>query len=111
MSKNEYAPDSISAPGETLQDLMIEKQIDIKTLSKLCSVTPNVISQILDGDAKLSRKLAQKLGEVFGQSTEFWLERDLAYQEFRANHDSFSDFEGDDDDLPEKQFVERMPKL
>ena len=80
MIENQYIPDSVSPPGETLAELLEERGITQVQLSKQLGLTRKTINEILRGKATLSSETAIKLEHVLHVPTEFWVRREADYQ-------------------------------
>jgi plasmid maintenance system antidote protein VapI len=65
---NEYQPDVVSPPGETLRDWMEEKWITIEKLNAL-----------IDGFEPITPEMAIDLERITGISAEFWNKREEIY--------------------------------
>ena len=76
-----FQPDWISAPGDTIRDLLQERNLSSDWLVGALERPPEVVDGLLSGQAAITMPLAQKLGEVLGASTDFWIRRDSMYRE------------------------------
>ena len=66
-------------PGEILRDELEELGITPTELARQIAVPPNRISQIIGGRRSISGDTALRLGHWFGNSPEFWLNLQSAY--------------------------------
>jgi addiction module HigA family antidote len=66
-------------PGEILRDELEELDITPTELARQIAVPPNRISQILGGRRSITGDTALRLGHWFGNSPEFWLNLQGAY--------------------------------
>ena len=66
-------------PGEILRDELEELGITPTELARQIAVPPNRISQILGGRRSVTGDTALRLGHWFGNSPEFWLNLQSAY--------------------------------
>ena len=73
---SDFCPDWSSPPGDTILELLEERELSIEDFSKLIEETVSVTSNLLTGRGKVTPDLARKLSNVLGASTEFWLARD-----------------------------------
>jgi len=79
--KNEYTPDHISPPGDTIKDLLEERNIPEIKLGFALLMSRLDLNDLLDGETVITNDIAQKLEEFFvGPKAEFWLKRDGIYQ-------------------------------
>ena len=67
-------------PGEILADELTEIGITPTELSRQLGVPPNRISQIIAGKRAITGDTALRLGHWFGNSAQFWLNLQAAYE-------------------------------
>ncbi len=75
-----FSPNWVSAPGETIEDLLEERGWSAHDLARRMDEPPPIILGLLEGRIKIDERLANKLSDVLGSSPEFWLKRELNYQ-------------------------------
>lgn len=80
--ENEYNPSSVSAPGETLKDILEERGITQSQLSNQISCSDEDLTLVLDGKAPITPNLASDLERVLGTPAQFWLARDRRFKEW-----------------------------
>ena len=66
-------------PGEILADELAEISVPAPELSGQLGVPPNRISQIIAGKRAITGHTALRLGHWFGNSAQFWLNLQAAY--------------------------------
>lgn len=66
-------------PGEILADELAELGISPTELSRLIKVPPNRVTQIIHGRRGITGDTALRLGHWFGNSPQFWLNLQSAY--------------------------------
>lgn len=66
-------------PGEILAKELAELSISPTELSRLIKVPPNRVTQIIHGRRNITGDTALRLGHWFGNSAEFWLNLQSAY--------------------------------
>jgi len=66
-------------PGEMLRDELEELGIKPTEFARQIAVPPNRISQIIGGRRSITGDTALRLGHWFGNSPEFWLNLQSAY--------------------------------
>ncbi|TIO04141.1 MAG: addiction module antidote protein, HigA family [Mesorhizobium sp.] len=66
-------------PGEILADELKQIGISPTELSRLINVPPNRVTQIIHGRRDITADTALRLGHWFGNSAEFWLNLQAAY--------------------------------
>lgn len=82
---NQYNPDAVSHPGETLKDVLEERKINPEDL-KLWSfnISKYIPAQrIIDGKFKITRDIAIQLEDKLAVDADFWLERQRRYDEWK----------------------------
>ena len=72
-------------PGEILADELNELEVTPTELSRQISVSPNRISQIIQGKRAITGDTALRLGHWFQTSAQFWLNLQSAYDLRIAN--------------------------
>ena len=81
MSMNEYMPDEVTPPGESLADAMDERSISLAELASRVGHTEKAIREIIYDKAPITPELAVKLEAVFDIPARFWNARQAQYQE------------------------------
>lgn len=84
MAYSEYDPTSVSAPGETLKDVLEERGITPTQLGSQIGWSSEELDLVLDGKAPITIDFATKLEQVLGIPAKFWLAREAKYRKFRA---------------------------
>jgi HTH-type transcriptional regulator/antitoxin HigA len=82
----EFAPDYIIAPGETILDLLDEREMTQADLAQRLGVSAKHVNQIVKGSAPISSDVALGLEKVLGGSVSFWVTREALYQARIAAH-------------------------
>jgi addiction module HigA family antidote len=80
---SEYDPTSVSAPGETLKDVLEERGITPTQLSNQIGCSSEELGLVLDGESPITTGLAAELERALGTPAKFWLAREARYKEFR----------------------------
>ena len=71
MTRNPFAP---VTPGEMLrEELLAEYGLSQNRLARAIGVSPNRITEIVNGRRRVTADTALRLGLYFGNSPEFWL--------------------------------------
>jgi HTH-type transcriptional regulator / antitoxin HigA len=78
--RDTFRPDYAIPPGETLADLLEERDMTQTELAQRLGVSPKHINQVINGAASISAELALGLEKVFSVSAGFWLSRESLYQ-------------------------------
>jgi len=84
MSGSGYKPDSISRPGETIEELMGQKRWSASQLGGKLGLGEITVQRLIKGRVKITDDLADKLGEVFGTDANFWRTREKNYREWET---------------------------
>ncbi|MDP2816286.1 MAG: helix-turn-helix domain-containing protein [Rectinemataceae bacterium] len=77
---SEMKPDWASPPGDTILDLLEERDWTIADFAERLGLPPERISGLLDGTAPITHDIAVILESTLGSTTQFWLARELQYQ-------------------------------
>ena len=76
---NEYAPDYVSHPGETLSDVLEERGMSQVELARRMGRPSKTVSEIVRGKAAITSDIAQQLERVLGIPARFWNNRERQY--------------------------------
>lgn len=91
----EYRPTTVSAPGETLLDLLDERGLSQAELARRLNRPIKTVNEIVKGKAAIVPETALQLEQALGVSAEFWLAREARYREWIARQEA-------DDELREQ---------
>lgn len=81
MIKNKtFQPDWISSPGETIADLLDERQVSLTTFAQRMGYTLQRAKNLLRGRAQITMHVAQQLETIFGAPAAFWMTREAQYR-------------------------------
>ena len=75
-----FAPDWISPPGDTIEDLLEERGWTKAKFAERTGFTPKHINELVKGRVPISADAAERLSRVLGSTSDFWLVRDAQYQ-------------------------------
>jgi addiction module HigA family antidote len=78
---SQFSPDWISAPGETIADLLEERGWSQSDLAKRTGYSPKHVNLLIKGKAPITEDTALKLERVLGSTARFWLTREAQYRE------------------------------
>jgi HTH-type transcriptional regulator/antitoxin HigA len=84
---NPFTPDWVSPPGDTLADLLEERDWTQAELAQRTGFTRKHINDLLKGRAGITAETAERLELVFEAPASFWLEREAQYQRALAHRD------------------------
>lgn len=79
--KTGISTDLLIHPGETISDLIADRNISQKELAQRLGISEAFLSDVINGKKDISKTLAKGLEYVFGVSSSFWLN-------LQANYDS-----------------------
>jgi HTH-type transcriptional regulator / antitoxin HigA len=79
-----YTPDTVSAPGTTLLDILEERGITQAELAKRTGRPLKTINEIINGKAAITPETAIQLERVLRTSAEFWNRREAGYRAYLA---------------------------
>jgi HTH-type transcriptional regulator/antitoxin HigA len=79
-----YLPTEVSPPGDTLRDLMDERELTQAELSRRLGRPTQAINEILAGKKEITEDTAIELERVLQVPAHFWLTREAQYREYLA---------------------------
>ncbi len=85
---SEYAPDRVSPPGETLEEVLEERGMSQAELAERTGLTRKTINEIIKGKNALTPGTALLLEHVLNIPAHFWNNREQAYRDFLARRSS-----------------------
>jgi len=109
IKKDEFTPDWISPPGDTISDLLEERGWSYTEFAERIGYTKKHITQLLAGKASITEDTARKLELVLGGKIGFWLSREAQYREAllrKESHGSYKVFEEILKELPIKDMIQ-----
>ena len=84
---NEYTPDSVSLPGETLQEVLDERQMTQADLAEQMGRPKKTVNEIVQGKAAITPETALQLERVLGVPAGFWNNLEKNYREHQARNE------------------------
>jgi addiction module HigA family antidote len=82
---NQYLPDYVSPPGETLEEILEEKGMSQAELSKRTGRHKKTINEIINGKAAITPETALQLERVLGTPASYWNNSEQQYREYLAS--------------------------
>lgn len=79
-----YQPAEVSPPGDTLRDLMEERDLTQAELSRRLGRPTQAVNEILAGKKEITEDTAIELERVLQVPAHFWLNREAQYREYLA---------------------------
>lgn len=83
-----FTPDWISPPGETIAELIEEREWTQLDLANRLGYSKKHVNQLICGKAPITAETATKLESVLGSSVSFWLRREAQYRAKLAQKES-----------------------
>ena len=76
-----FSPDWVSPPGDTILDLMEERDWSQVELARRLGFSTKHLNQLIKGKTSLTDDTALRLERVLGSTANFWLNREAKYRE------------------------------
>src|SRR5487761_2490736 len=86
-TRNEYAPDMVSPPGETLLETLEELGMAQAELARRIGRPKKTVNEIVQGKAAITAETALQFERALGIPAKFWLTREAQYRESLARVD------------------------
>ncbi len=77
----DFKPDWVSAPGETIADILERRNLSLEEFAKRMGSTTMDAEDLLHGRAMITIEMARKLENVLGATAAFWMIRESQYRE------------------------------
>jgi len=81
---NQYVPDEVSPPGETLLELLEERSMSQAELAERTGRPKKTINEIIKGKAPITTDTALQFERVLNTPASFWNQREQNYREWLA---------------------------
>jgi HTH-type transcriptional regulator/antitoxin HigA len=110
LNRNQYAPDSVSAPGETLEEILEMRGMSQAELADRTGRPKKTINEIIRGKAAITAETALQLEKVLGIPAAFWITREQNYRESLARQQELEGFSRESDwldNIPYKAMVKQ----
>jgi HTH-type transcriptional regulator/antitoxin HigA len=75
-----FSPDWVSPPGDTVQDLLEERNWTQAQLAQQLGFSQEFLARLIAGEVVLTEAVAGCLQQVLGGSVAFWLAREAQYR-------------------------------
>jgi HTH-type transcriptional regulator / antitoxin HigA len=76
-----FNPDWVSPPGETIRDVLRERNITIDDFAEKMQQSRQETLELLQGQSPITLGTARRLEKALGASVEFWMSREFRYRE------------------------------
>ena len=87
MNHNQYEPDYVSPPGDTLDELIADLGMTQSELAERIGRPKKTVNEIVKGKAAITPQTAIQLERVLGVPASFWNNRERNYREYLAGMD------------------------
>jgi plasmid maintenance system antidote protein VapI len=77
----DFDPDWVISPGETLRDWMEEHRFSVRVTATLCGLEQAIITGVLNATVPLSERTAHRLAAGTGIPAKLWLNLERAYRD------------------------------
>jgi plasmid maintenance system antidote protein VapI len=77
----DFRPDWVSAPGETIRDILAQRNMSAKDLARKIGTSERKVFDLLQGQKYLTQEIAVKLQTALGGSARFWKRREKRYRD------------------------------
>jgi len=94
MHRTQYVPDNVSAPGESLLEVLSSKGMSQAELAERTGRPKKTINEIVKGKAAITPETAIQLERVLGIPAEYWNNRERLYREAIARRNDSEQIEG-----------------
>jgi addiction module HigA family antidote len=91
--RNQYVPDTASAPGESLEEVLVERGMSQTELAERTGRPKKTINEIVKGKAAITPETALQFERVLGIPAGFWIAREQNYRESLARAKEALEFE------------------
>lgn len=78
--ENEFLPDWVSAPGDTISDVLADRGFGSAHLVKALDMKYTDVVNLLRGNISITMDIAEKLEAFLKVPKGFWIERDRLYR-------------------------------
>lgn len=82
---NQYLPEVVTHPGNTLNEKIKEMGMDIQSFSKLSGISEACLTKVIEGDWDITVELANLIENVTHIPTKFWITRQRKYDDSMKN--------------------------
>jgi HTH-type transcriptional regulator/antitoxin HigA len=91
--RNQYFPDVVSSPGETLEEVLVSRGMSQAELADRTGRPKKTINEIVKGKAAITAETALQFERALGVPASFWMAREQNYRESLARAKEFQAFE------------------
>jgi Zn-dependent peptidase ImmA (M78 family)/plasmid maintenance system antidote protein VapI len=88
---NNFNPDWLSPPGDTIADILKEQRVSPDELARRIGRTRGYAMDLIHGSAAIDEEAANLLSAALGASQAFWMHRETQYRAALAAHEAAID--------------------
>ena len=92
-TRTPYQPEIVTPPGETLADILEERNMSQAELAQRMGRPANKINEIINGKRAITPETAIQLERVLGTPSAYWLNHEAHYQAYRKRIEEDQRFE------------------
>lgn len=81
MNQNDFLPDYAIPPSETLKEVLEERQITLRELSKRTKINYETLCDVMNTKKMIDENIARNLEKTLSIPASFWLNLEHHYQE------------------------------
>ncbi len=81
MSREQFQPEWVSIPGDTLARLLESRRLTVGEFARELGQEFDVAEGLLHGRVSITLAIARRLEEIVGGSVQFWMSRDFQYRD------------------------------
>jgi len=81
IKEKSFHPNWISSPGETIMDILEERNITADEFSKRMGQSIDDVNKLFKGQSPITMDVARQLESVLGSSFSFWIQRENQFRE------------------------------
>lgn len=81
MMKSDFQPDWASPPGDTIADILRERNLSPEQFAAELQRPPEEVTNLLRGQVTITLEMARQLEQTLGASFQFWIARDYQYRQ------------------------------
>jgi HTH-type transcriptional regulator/antitoxin HigA len=75
-----FQPNWISAPGETIADILEQRDLSLVQFARRMECRPEFANELLTGREAITVEIARRLERILGSSASFWMTRESQYR-------------------------------
>ena len=93
-TRNEYHPDTVSAPGETLEEVLADREMNQVELATRTGRPVKTINEIIKGKVAITPETALQFERALGVPASFWNNLEKNYREHLARREESTKLAG-----------------